>query len=429
MASWSSSEKVKTKIKLMTLFENIVKAQDNLNGVVIKTPLQFSINLSEKYQASVYLKREDLQQVRSYKIRGAYNKISHLDEVKKEKGIVCASAGNHAQGVAYSCQLLQIQGKIYMPKTTPKQKIKQVQLFGKSFVDIVLIGDTFDDAFHAAKQFSNENQLEFIHPFDDLEVIAGQGTVGLEILSEKVPSIDYLLLPVGGGGLAAGVSTVFKRLSPNTKIIGIEPEGAPSMQHALYQNYPVSLDSIDKFVDGAAVKQVGNETFSICKDTLDRMILVPEGKVCTTILKLYNEEAMVVEPAGALAIAALDFIADEIKGKTVVCVVSGSNNDIERTEEIKERSLLYEGLKHYFMIQFPQRPGALREFVNDVLSESDDITYFQFIKKNNRDVGPVVVGLEVKNEEDIVFVKAKMHDKGFQFQYLNEREPLLALLI
>lgn len=429
MASRSSSEKIETKIELMTLYENIVKAQENLAEVVVKTPLQFNMNLSEKYQASVYLKREDLQQVRSYKIRGAYNKISHLNEVQKENGIVCASAGNHAQGVAYSCQLLQIQGKIYMPKTTPKQKIKQVQLFGKSFVDIVLIGDTFDDAFHAAKQFSNENQLEFIHPFDDLEVIAGQGTVGLEILSEKVPSIDYLLLPVGGGGLAAGVSTVFKHLSPSTKIIGVEPEGAPSMQHALYQNYPVSLDSIDKFVDGAAVKQVGNETFSICKNTLDRMVLVPEGKVCSTILQLYNEEAMVVEPAGALAIAALDFIADEIKEKTVVCVVSGSNNDIERTEEIKERSLLYEGLKHYFMIQFPQRPGALREFVSDVLSESDDITYFQFIKKNNRDVGPVVVGLEVKNEEDIVFVKTKMQDKGFQFQYLNEKEPLLALLI
>ena len=413
----------------MTLFENIVKAQDNLNGVVIKTPLQFSINLSDKYQASVYLKREDLQQVRSYKIRGAYNKISHLDEVQKGRGIVCASAGNHAQGVAYSCQLLQIHGKIYMPKTTPKQKIKQVQLFGKSFVDIVLIGDTFDDAFYAAKQFSNENQLEFIHPFDDLEVSAGQGTVGLEILSEKVPSIDDLLLPVGGGGLAAGVSTVFKQLSPATKIIGVEPEGAPSMQHAIYQNYPVSLDSIDKFVDGAAVKQVGNETFSICKNTLDRMILVPEGKVCSTILKLYNEEAMVVEPAGALAIASLDFLADEIKGKTIVCVVSGSNNDIERTEEIKERSLLYEGLKHYFMIQFPQRPGALREFVNDVLSESDDITYFQFIKKNNRDVGPVVVGLEVKNKEDSSLVQSRMEEKGFQFQYLNEKEPLLSILI
>ena len=413
----------------MTLFDKIVKAQDNLDGVVLKTPLQFSINLSEKFQASIYLKREDLQQVRSYKIRGAYNKISHLNAQQKTKGIVCASAGNHAQGVAYSCQVLQIQGKIYMPKTTPKQKIKQVQLFGKSFVEIVLIGDTFDDAFHAAKQFSNENQLEFIHPFDDLEVIAGQGTVGLEILSEQIPTIDYVLLPVGGGGLAAGVSTVFKKLSPLTKILGIEPEGAPSMQFALDQNEALPLTSIDKFVDGAAVKQVGKETFAVCKNTLDRMILVPEGKVCSTILQLYNEEAMVVEPAGALSIAALDFIANEIKGKTIVCVVSGSNNDIERTEEIKERSLIYEGLKHYFMIQFPQRPGALREFVNEVLNESDDITYFQFIKKNNRDVGPVVVGLEVKNENDIASVKLKMNEKGFQFQYLNEKEPLLALLI
>ena len=413
----------------MTLFDKIVKAQDNLNGVVLKTPLQFSINLSEKFQASIYLKREDLQQVRSYKIRGAYNKISHLNAQQKTNGIVCASAGNHAQGVAYSCQVLQIQGKIYMPKTTPKQKIKQVQLFGKSFVEIVLIGDTFDDAFHAAKQFSIDNQLEFIHPFDDLEVIAGQGTVGLEILSEQIPKIDYVLLPVGGGGLAAGVSTVFKKLSPLTKILGIEPEGAPSMQFALDQNEALPLTSIDKFVDGAAVKQVGKETFAVCKNTLDRMILVPEGKVCSTILQLYNEEAMVVEPAGALSIAALDFIANEIKGKTIVCVVSGSNNDIERTEEIKERSLIYEGLKHYFMIQFPQRPGALREFVNEVLNESDDITYFQFIKKNNRDVGPVVVGLEVKNENDIASVKLKMNEKGFQFQYLNEKEPLLALLI
>ncbi len=413
----------------MTLFDKIVQAEENLNGVVVKTPLQFSMNLSDKFQAKIYLKREDLQQVRSYKIRGAYNKISHLNASQKNNGIVCASAGNHAQGVAYSCQVLQIQGKIYMPKTTPKQKIKQVQLFGKSFVEIVLTGDTFDDAFHAAKQFATENQLEFIHPFDDLEVIAGQGTVGLEILSEKVPQIDYLLLPVGGGGLAAGVSTVFKKLSPATKIFGIEPEGAPSMQFALDQNEPIALTSIDKFVDGAAVKKVGKETFAVCKNTLDKMVLVPEGKVCSTILQLYNEEAMVVEPAGALSIAALDFIAEEIKGKTVVCIVSGSNNDIERTEEIKERSLIYEGLKHYFMIQFPQRPGALKEFVNDILNESDDITYFQFIKKNNRDVGPVVVGLEVKNETDITSVKNKMHDKGFQFQYLNEKEPLLSLLI
>jgi threonine dehydratase len=413
----------------MDLFEKIEQAKINLTEVVLKTPLQLNTNLSEKYQATIYLKREDLQKVRSYKIRGAYNKISHLDVAQKTNGIVCASAGNHAQGVAYSCQLLQIQGKIYMPKTTPKQKIKQVQLFGKSFVEIVLIGDTFDDAFYAAKLFSNENQLEFIHPFDDVEVIAGQGTVGLEILSEKVSKIDFLLLPIGGGGLAAGVSTVFKKLSPKTKIIGVEPEGAPSMQQAIYLEQPVLLDKIDRFVDGAAVKKVGKQTYEVCKDTLDKIILVPEGKVCTTILQLYNEEAMVVEPAGALSIAALDFIADEIKGKKVVCIVSGSNNDIERTEEIKERSLMYEGLKHYFMIQFPQRPGALREFVNEVLSESDDITYFQFIKKNNRDVGPVVVGLEVKNENDVQSIKLKMNEKGFQFEYLNENDPLLALLI
>jgi threonine dehydratase len=413
----------------MDLFEKIERDKINLTEVVLKTPLQLNTNLSEKYQATVYLKREDLQKVRSYKIRGAYNKISHLDAAQKTKGIVCASAGNHAQGVAYSCQLLQIQGKIYMPKTTPKQKIKQVQLFGKSFVEIVLTGDTFDDAFYAAKLFSNENQLEFIHPFDDVEVIAGQGTVGLEILSEKVSKIDFLLLPIGGGGLAAGVSTVFKKLSPKTKIIGVEPEGAPSMQQAIYLEQPVLLDKIDRFVDGAAVKKVGKQTYEVCKDTLDKIILVPEGKVCTTILQLYNEEAMVVEPAGALSIAALDFIADEIKGKKVVCIVSGSNNDIERTEEIKERSLMYEGLKHYFMIQFPQRPGALREFVNEVLSESDDITYFQFIKKNNRDVGPVVVGLEVKNENDVQSIKLKMNEKGFQFEYLNENDPLLALLI
>ena len=413
----------------MNVFDKILEAKENLNEVVLKTPLQFNINLSDKFKSKVYLKREDLQQVRSYKIRGAYNKISNLNQIQQSKGIVCASAGNHAQGVAYSCNLLKIKGIIYMPKTTPKQKIKQVQLFGKTFVEIVLTGDTFDDAFHAAKHFCNQEHLNFIHPFDDLEVIAGQGTVGLEIIEEQLPSIDYLLLPVGGGGLAAGVSTVFKHLSPATKIIGVEPEGAPSMQEALKQNAPVELDSIDKFVDGAAVKKVGAENFEICKSTLDRMILIPEGKVCSIILQMYNEEAIVVEPAGALSIAALDFLKEEIIGKTVVCIVSGSNNDIERTEEIKERSLIYEGLKHYFMIQFPQRPGALKEFVNDVLGDTDDITYFQFIKKNNRDVGPVIVGLELKKKKHLFSIKERMLESGFNFQYLNEKDPLLALLI
>jgi len=342
---------------------------------------------------------------------------------------VCASAGNHAQGVAYSCHLLQIQGKIYMPKTTPNQKVKQVQLFGKKWVEIVLIGDTFDDAYAKAVADAKDNQKAFIHPFDDEKVIAGQGTVGLEILEQYQQPIDYVFVPIGGGGLASGLSTVFKHLSPNTKIIGVEPQGAPSMKTSIANQANTPLDTIDKFVDGAAVKQVGNQTFAICQKNLDDIILVPEGKVCTTILRLYNEEAMVVEPAGALTIAALDFYKKQIKGKTVVCVVSGSNNDIERTAEIKERSLLYEGLMHYFMIQFPQRPGALKEFVNAILGPDDDITYFQFAKKNSREVGSVVVGLEVKNPNDILAIKDNMKKMGFVYQYLNEKQDLFTQLI
>jgi len=413
----------------MDLFEEILQAKIQLEGVVQTTPLTENMNLSEEFGAMVLLKREDLQIVRSYKIRGAYNKMCALAEADKQHGIVCASAGNHAQGVAYSCNILKIKGVIYMPKTTPKQKIKQVQLFGKSFVEIVLIGDTFDDAYAAAVEDANENHKKFIHPFDDIKVIAGQGTVGLEILSSFDKLIDYVFVPIGGGGLAAGLSTVFKELSPQTKIIGVEPEGAPSMQRSIAIGMNTPLETIDKFVDGAAVKQVGAITFKICRENLDDIILVPEGKVCTTILRLYNEEAMVVEPAGALAIAALDFYKDKIKGKNVVCIVSGSNNDIERTAEIKERSLLYEGLMHYFMIQFPQRPGALKEFVNNILGEDDDITYFQFAKKNSREVGSVIVGLELKNKNDILAIKAKMNNKGFQFRYLNEKEDLFMQLI
>ncbi len=413
----------------MNLFQEILNAKKQFEGVVFPTPIAENMNLSDEFDATVLLKREDLQVVRSYKIRGAYNKISSLTEDEKKHGIVCASAGNHAQGVAYSCKLLQIKGKIFMPKTTPKQKIKQVQLFGKSFVEIVLTGDTFDDAYATAVIDATKDQKVFIHPFDDFKVIAGQGTVGLEILDSYKKPIDYIFVPIGGGGLASGLSTVFKELSPNTKIIGVEPEGAPSMKTAIADGVNTRLESIDKFVDGAAVKQVGNLNFDICRKNLDDVILVPEGKVCTTILRLYNEEAMVVEPAGALAIAALDFYKDKVKGKNVVCIVSGSNNDIERTAEIKERSLLYEGLKHYFMIQFPQRPGALKEFVNDILGVDDDITYFQFKQKNNRESGSVIVGLELKNKNDIVAIKAKMEAKGFQFHYLNENEDLYAQII
>lgn len=413
----------------MDLFQTIQQAQKQLQSVISPTPLIENLNLSEEFQSTILLKREDLQVVRSYKIRGAYNKMCTITDAEKEKGIICASAGNHAQGVAYSCNLLKIMGKIYMPKTTPKQKVKQVQLFGKNYVEIVLTGDTFDDAYAKSVADATQNNKAFIHPFDDLEVIAGQGTVGLEILNDYKEPIDYVFIPIGGGGLASGLSTVFKQLSPNTKIIGVEPQGAPSMKTSIANHKNTALDTIDKFVDGASVKQVGDLTFEICQKNLEDIILVPEGKVCTTILRLYNEEAMVVEPAGALTIAALDFYKEEIKGKTVVCIVSGSNNDIERTAEIKERSLLYEGLMHYFMIQFPQRPGALKEFVNDILGPDDDITYFQFAKKNSREVGSVVVGLELKNPNDIHAIKNNMNSKGFEYQYLNERHDLFTQLI
>jgi threonine dehydratase len=413
----------------MNVLKEIYEAQVRLNGIVTETPCSISLNLSDQFNARIYLKREDLQVVRSYKIRGAYNKISALNTEQKQKRIVCASAGNHAQGVAYSCNLLNIHGTIFMPATTPKQKVKQVELFGKNKIDIVLIGDTFDDSYKKALAYCKEHDFIFVHPFDDKMVIAGQGTVGLEILQQVQEPIDFLLMPIGGGGLAAGVSSVFKVLSPHTKLIGVEPAGAPSMKTSLDAGQIVVLESIDKFVDGAAVKRVGDLNFDICKETLDKVVLVPEGKVCSTILQLYNEEAMVVEPAGALCIAALDFIKDQINNKTVVCIVSGSNNDITRTEEIKERSLFYEGLKHYFLIQFPQRPGALKDFVTKIIGPEDDITFFQFSKKNNRESGPAVVGLELKNKEDLHAIQTNLKMLQFQFDYLNDNPALFNQLI
>lgn len=408
--------------------QQVYKAQERLKEVVRKTPLERNDRLSQEYGASIYLKREDLQVVRSYKIRGAYNKMAKLTKPQRFHGIVCASAGNHAQGVALACSLLGVKGVIFMPVTTPKQKIAQVLLFGKDFCEIKLHGDTFDDAQEAARKYCKEFKATFIHPFDDKEVILGQGTVGLEVL-ETLNSIDYLLVPVGGGGLAAGMSIVFGELSPNTKIIGVEPEGAPSMTVALEQGENISLESIDKFVDGAAVKKVGDLTFEICRNSLLRTVKVPEGRVCSTILQLYNNEAMVVEPAGALTISALGLMKDELKGKTVVCVVSGGNNDINRTEEIRERALLYEGKKHYFVIEFPQRPGALKEFVSDVLGEKDDITHFQFTKRNNKENGPAVVGVELANQDDLELLKNRLYQKKFGFTYLNEDQRLLNQLV
>lgn len=418
---------------------DFVSAHLRLKKVVNRTPLSFNHNLSKKYQCNVFLKREDLQVVRSYKLRGAYNMMSSLPAGELEKGVVCASAGNHAQGFAYSCKKLNIKGTVFMPVITPKQKVNQTKMFGESNVEIVLTGDTFDDCAVAARQFTEKNGLIFIPPFDDIRIIEGQGTVGIEILEDMsdLPAaigtedggIDFLFVPVGGGGLSAGVGSYFKTYSPKTKIIGLEPVGAPAMYESLKAGEPITLNHIDRFVDGAAVKRVGDLTFSICKEVLDEMHLVPEGKVCTTILKLYNEDAIVVEPAGALAIAALDDYAEQIKGKNVVCIISGSNNDIDRMQEIKERSLQYEGLKHYFLISFAQRPGALKEFVNTVLGPNDDITRFEYMQKTNKENGPALVGIELQSRSDYELLLKKMKASGIGFSEINKNDQLFGYLV
>jgi len=415
--------------KYFPRLQDINQAKINLRDVIMQTPLQKNLNLSDEFQANILLKREDLQVVRSYKLWGVYNKIAHLSVEELKDGVVCASAGNHAQGVAYSCRKLGIKGKIYMPTTTPQQKIKQVKMFGKEFVEVILSGDTFDDAQNSAVNDSIKTGMAFIHPFDDPQIIEGQATVALEILKETKEHIDFVFIPIGGGGLAAGMGAYFKQVSPQTKIIGVEPAGAPSMQKSLEAGHVLELKNIDKFVDGTAVQKVGRFTFDICQQVVDHIIVVPEGRICTKILDLYNQDAIVLEPAGALSIAALDFYRDEIKGKNVVCIVSGSNNDITRTEEIKERSLLYEGLKHYFIVRFPQRAGALRTFVDIVLGPADDITHFEYSKKNNREKGPAVIGIEVQKKEDFNGLIQRMEENGFIYEYLNEKQDLFQFLV
>jgi threonine dehydratase len=291
-------------------------AYERLKDVVKHTPLEYNERLSEKYECKIYLKREDLQIVRSYKLRGAYNLIAQLSQEQLDKGVVCASAGNHAQGVAYSCKKKGIKGIIYMPEITPKQKVKQTEMFGNGNVELVLTGDTFDDCLREALIYTKEHDVEFIPPFDDYRTIEGQGTVGVEILQD-LPHFDVAIMPIGGGGLAAGMGTYLKQKLPNITLIGVEPEGAPSMLTSITNGENTALTEIDRFVDGAAVKRVGDKTFAICREILDDMLTVPEGKVCTTILKLYNEDAIVVEPAGALSVTALDACREQIKGKTV----------------------------------------------------------------------------------------------------------------
>ena len=409
--------------------ENIQKAAATIKQVAMVTPLMNSIRYSRKYDANILLKREDLQRVRSYKIRGAYNKISSLTDDQLKKGVVCASAGNHAQGVAFACHHLKINGTIYMPSVTPRQKVEQTKMFGGEYVNVVLEGDTFDDSYKAAIKMCEEEGKTFVHPFEDPKTIEGQGTIGLEIFKQVDIPIDYVFVAIGGGGLASGLCGALQALSPKTKIIGVEPSGAPSMLTSIKNNKNTEIFDIDKFIDGAAVQKVGDLNFEICKNHLADMFTVPEGWVCQTILDLYNRDAIVVEPAGALTLAALEFYKDQIKGKNVVCIVSGSNNDITRTAEIKERALLYAGLKHYFIVRFPQRAGALKQFVGQVLGPNDDITHFEYSKKSSRENGPAVVGIELKDPTDLQPLITRMKELNFYGDYLNDKPDLFQFLI
>ena len=409
--------------------QSIQKAKGIVRDVALETPLQLNERLSEQYGAKVYFKREDLQPIRSFKLRGAYHKIYKLSTEERKRGIVCASAGNHAQGVALACNKLGIKGTIFMPVPTPKQKLGQVRMFGGSNVEIRLTGDTFDDAYAAAQSFKDETNSMFVHPFEDKDVVIGQATLALELIEQAEEPIDYILVPIGGGGLISGVLHVFKTLSPQTKVIGIEPEGAPAMQQSLVNGKNTELNEIDPFVDGAAVRKVGDDAFSLCTTFLDKLVLVSEGKICQSILKLYNKEAIVVEPAGAMSTASLKMITEEIKGKNVVCLICGGNNDITRMAEIKERALLEANLLHYFIVRFPQRAGALKEFVAEVLGPKDDITFFEYSKKNNRSNGPAVVGIEIKNPDDFDSLVKRMKSKGFYGDYINNKPDLFQFLI
>ncbi|MCV3740771.1 threonine ammonia-lyase IlvA [Lentilactobacillus hilgardii] len=403
-----------------------------LNPIVKHTALEYSRYLSDRYHANVYLKREDQQLVRSFKLRGAYYAISQTPEGTRKAGVVCASAGNHAQGVAWTCNKMKIPATIFMPTTTPAQKVNQVRYFGGDYATIKLIGDTFDESANAALTFCQDNGQTFIAPFDNLNTMAGQGSIAVEIFEDAKKqglTIDSLFAAIGGGGLLSGISTYAKYTSPNTEIIGVEPNGAASMKAAFDAGKPVELEALDAFVDGAAVRKVGELTYATCRANVDRLCQVPEGQVCNTILDLYSKTAIVAEPAGALSVAALEANKDRLVGKTVVCVISGGNNDINRMQEIEERSLLYNQQQHYFIVNFAQRAGALREFVSHVLNPDDDITKFEYTKKVNSTMGPCLIGIRLGNVNNLDQLLKRI--KQFDPHYINlqENKTLYRMLV
>ena len=409
--------------------KEIEEATKNLEGVVKKTPLQLNERLSKLYGAKVYFKREDLQDIRSYKIRGAFNKMVHLTDKEKALGVVTASAGNHAQGVALSCTKLKIKGTVFMPVVTPTQKIERVKYFGDGYIQIKLVGQTYDESTKAAKDFSKETRAVYIPAFDDKFIIAGQGTVGKEIYDELKGKINYVLAPIGGGGLISGVGTYLKEKNKNIKVIGVEAKGSDCMDKSLKAGKIISLDTIDTFCDGCAVKTPGKLNFDICKKYVDSIELIDTGYVAKAMVDIYQNEGIITEPAGALSVSALENIKDQIMGKTVVCIISGGNNDLLRYPEILERSLVYQGKKYYFLIDFAQKPGQLKKFVNHVLGPTDDIVLFEYVKKNNKEKGPALVGVEFKNRKNLPPILTKLKEYNFNYKMIEDKELLYSYLI
>ena len=406
---------------------DIATAAERLAPVATTTPLHRSARLGTALGGPVWLKREDQQISRSYKLRGAFTVISSLTEAERALGVVCASAGNHALGVAYSCQLLGVRARVFLPTTTPRQKRQQIQAVGGDLVETVVAGHTYDEASASAEADSATTGAVYVHPFDDRRTIAGQGTVAVEITGQLDGPVGTLVVPVGGGGLLAGAATWFRAHSPATRLVGVEPAGAPSMTAALAAGHPVRITSTDRFVEGAAVERVGDLTFPIVRDLVDDIVVVPEGAVATEMLDLYQVDGIITEPAGALATAAARLFDPRPPGP-VVCVVSGGNNDVSRYAETIERSLVHQGLRHYFLVTFPQEPGALRHFLDEVLGAGDDIVLFEYVKKSNKDTGPALVGIELELAADLDGLLARMAASPLSIERVPPDSPLSLFL-
>ncbi len=394
------------------------------------TPLQRNDHLSTRFGADIWLKREDLSPVRSYKIRGAVNAMRKVRATTPAQNrFVCASAGNHAQGVAYACRHFGVQGTIFMPVTTPQQKIDKTRIFGNGAVEIVLIGDYFDQTLTASKKFCAEKGAHFLSPFDDADVIEGQASVAVEMLEQLGRAPDLVVLPVGGGGLASGVTAYLRHEAPETAFRFVEPQGGASLTAAIAAGEPVTLPRVNSFVDGAAVARIGSQTFAMLDDVApEHVLLAPEDRICGTMLDMLNVEGIVLEPAGALSVDALPDLADQIRGKTVVCVTSGGNFDFERLPEVKERAQRHAGLKKYFILRMPQRPGALREFLM-MLGPDDDIARFEYLKKSARNFGSVLIGIETKDAGNFAQIFRSMDEAGFVWRDITADETLAEFLI